>query len=365
MPSPFLSSGLSLDARLSTIAARVAPALAALAVLCVSPTALAAGLSGAPAPFDKGDVDVALVSLFSDGDFFQVYQAGAEKQAKALGIRLRRFPGRGDSARQRDAIEQAINLGVKGLIIDHGMPDTIRDVAQKAVDAGIKVVAFDVDLNNPRIPQIEQSDRDLAQLVLAQAVKDNGEKFEAGLVYVPGSAPLDKRAAVWQQFKKTYPGVRESARWGTVSGSVAATVADQSAAVFRAHPQISVVFAPWDEFARGVKLAVDEAKPRKNVRIYSADISTPDIQAMRAPDSAWVATAATNPAVVGAVSVRTLALLLAGQDPGHQVTVKPTLVTRDILVRKNIANLAELEASLPAFARSDAASASWIPEPAQ
>ncbi|MGI4857050.1 MAG: substrate-binding domain-containing protein, partial [Janthinobacterium lividum] len=316
------------------------------------------------APFDKGHVDVALVSLFSDGDFFQAYQAGAEKQANALGIRLRRFPGRGDSARQRDAIEQAINLGVKGLIIDHGMPDTIRDVAQKAVDAGIKVVAFDVELNNPRIPQITQSDHDLAQRVLAQALQDNGETFEAGLVYVPGSAPLDRRFAQWQQFRKAHPGVHESARWGTVSGSVAATVADQSAAVFRSHPQISVVFAPWDEFARGVKLAVDEATPRKNVRIYSADISTPDIQAMRAANSAWVATAATNPAVVGAVSVRTLALLLAGQDPGHQITVKPTLVTRDFLVKNNIANLADLEARLPAFAHSDAARAPWIPEPA-
>lgn len=355
------TSTLSRTFRFSGLPAYALPALATLTMASASPTVLAAGLAGAPAPFDKGNVDVAVVSLFSDGDFFQVYQSGAEKQAQALGIKLRRFPARGDSAKQRDAIEQAINLGVKGLIIDHGMPDTIRDVAQKAVDAGIKVVAFDVDLNNPRIPQIEQSDHDLAQLVLQQALKDNGDQFNAGLVYVPGSAPLDKRFAVWQQLKKDHIGVHELARWGTVSGSVAATVADQSAAVFRAHPQISVVFAPWDEFARGVKLAVDEGKLNGKVRIYSADISTPDIEAMRAPGSAWVATAATNPAVVGAVSVRAVALLLAGQDPGHQITVKPTLVTQDILVKNHIGNLAELEAKLPAFARSDAATAKWIP----
>ncbi len=374
MSWPLFSSRLPLGARLSAVAGSVACAvsavsalsmLAAAAIVSTPSTAVAAGLAGAPAPFDKGNVDVALVSLFSDGDFFQVYQAGAEKQAQALGVHLRRFPGRGDSAHQRDAIEQAINLGVKGLIIDHGMPDTIRDVAQKAVDAGIKVVAFDVNLNNPRIPQIEQSDHDLAQLVLAQALKDNGPKFDAGLVYVPGSAPLDRRFAVWQQVKKDNPGIHELARWGTVSGSVAATVADQSAAVFRAHPQINVVFAPWDEFARGVKLAVDEGKLNGKVRIYSADISTPDIEAMRAPDSAWVATAATNPAVVGAVSVRSVALLLAGQDPGHQIIVKPTLVTRDLLVQQHITNLAELESKLPAFAHSDAANAKWIPEAGQ
>ena len=67
------------------------------------------------------------------------------------------------------------------------------------------------------------------------------------------------------------------------------------------------MFAPYDEFAKGVKIAVDEAGLSKDIKIYSADISTSDIAAMREPDSAWAATAATNPAVVGQVSVRALA----------------------------------------------------------
>ena len=54
--------------------------------------------------------------------------------------------------------QQAINLGVKALIIDHGMPATIADLARQAVARVIKVVAFDVNLGDPRIPQVEQSD---------------------------------------------------------------------------------------------------------------------------------------------------------------------------------------------------------------
>lgn len=303
------------------------------AVLASTSLAQAAGLAGAPAPFDKGGVKVALVSLLSQGDFFQAYQAGALRQARALGIDLRLFPGRGDAAAERDAIQQAINLGVKGLIIDHGMPDSIKDIAQQEVDAGIKVVAFDVNLNNAKIPQVEQSDRDLATLVLDQAVKDNGTSFQAGLIYVAGFAPLDRRHAVWVDLKKAHPGIHEVAQWGTANSPVATAVADQSAAAFRAHPNITVIFAPWDEFARGAKLAVDENKLNGKVRVYSADISTPDITAMRDPDSAWVATAATNPAVVGEVSVRAVALLLAGQDPGHEILVQPALVTREALLK--------------------------------
>jgi simple sugar transport system substrate-binding protein len=341
---------------------RVLPAfLSSALLLATSLSAQAAGIPGAPAPFDKGGVKVALVSLISQGDFFQAYQAGAERQARALGIDLRLFPGRGDAAAERDAIQQAINLGVKGLIIDHGMPDSISDVAQQAVAAGIKVVAFDVNLNNPKIPQVEQSDHDLAALVLGQALKDNGDSFQAGLIYVAGFAPLDRRHAVWLDLKKAHPGIHEVAQWGTANSPVATAVADQSTAVFRAHPDVSVIFAPWDEFARGAKLAVDENKLNGKLRIYSADISTPDIQAMRDPGSAWVATAATNPAVVGAVSVRAVALLLAGQDPQHEILVQPALVTRDILLQNNIENLAELEAKVPAFAGSPAATAPWIP----
>ncbi|RDK03840.1 substrate-binding domain-containing protein [Paraburkholderia lacunae] len=321
----------------------------------------AAPLKGAPAPFDKGGVKIALVNYLSTGDFFQAYEAGAQKQAQALGIDLRIYEGRQDAAEQREQIQQAISLGVSAIIVNHGLPESLKDVVQRALDKGIKVVAFDVDLGNPKVPQIEQSDRDLAALLLEQVVKDNGDTFAAGYVYVAGFAPLDRRDAVWRDFRSAHPKVQEKARWGTVDNPIAQSVANQAAAAYRAHPDIRVVFAPYDEFARGAKLAADEANLSSKIRIYSADISTADIEAIRAPGSAWVATAATNPAVVGAVSVRAAALLVAGQDPGRRIVVKPALITRDDLVNNNIRTIAELGAKFPAFRASDAATAPWIP----
>ncbi|WP_247873503.1 substrate-binding domain-containing protein [Burkholderia sp. LS-044] len=337
-------------------------ALALLSVAALTVPASHAGpLKGAPAPFDKGGVKVALVNYLSTGDFFQAYEAGAQKQAKALGIDLRIYEGRQDATEQREQIQQAISVGVSAIIVNHGLPESLKDVVQRALDKGIKVVAFDVDLGNPKVPQIEQSDRDLANLLLDQAVKDNGDAFSAGYVYVAGFAPLDRRDAAWRDFKRAHPKVREQARWGTVDNPIAQSVANQAAAAYRAHPDIRVVFAPYDEFARGAKLAADEAKLASKLRIYSADISTADIEAIRAPGSAWVATAATNPAVVGAVSVRAAALLVAGQDPGRRIVVKPTLITRDDLVKNDIHTIAELGAKFPAFRASEAVTASWIP----
>lgn len=336
--------------------------LAALAgsTFAVAPV-FAEGIAGAPAPFDKGGVKVALISYISAGDFFQAYQAGAEAQAKALGIDLRIFPGRQDAAEERDQVQQAINLGVQGIIIDHGLPESLKDVAQTALDAGVKVVAFDVNLENPKIPQIEQSDHELARAALAQALKDNGTSFNAGYVYVAGFAPLDRRNEVWDETKKANPGIVEKARWGVVNDTTAASTADQTKASLSANPDITVVFAPYDEFARGVKLAANELGIADKLKIYSADVSTADIQEMSEPGSPWVATAATNPAVVGAVSVRAISLLIAGQDPGHQIVVKPTLITQKDLIDNGIKTIEDLNSKLPAFGKSDAATAPWIP----
>jgi simple sugar transport system substrate-binding protein len=342
------------------ITRRLFTALAATAAM-VPGLAFAAEM---PKPFDKpAEVKIALVRYLSTGDFFQAYLSGVEKQAAALGVDLRVLDSRQDAALQADMVDQAIALGVDGIIIQHGLTESMQAAAQRAVDAGIKVVAFDVNVENPKIPQIEQSDRDLARLALEQAVADNGTTWTAGYVYVPGIAPLDRRDETWKAVKAANPGIKQVAEFGTLDNPIANSVANQARSVLSANPGINVVFAPYDEFAKGVKIAVDEAGMSGQVSIYSADVSTSDIAAMREAGSAWKATAATNPAVVGEVSVRALAQLLAGEDPGRSVIVPPTLITQKMLNELDIKNMEELGAKLPAFAHADVAVPAWMPLP--
>src|SRR5690242_18936760 len=82
-------------------------------------TSFAAGLNGAPAPFDKGGVKVALISYLSPGDFFSAYHPGAVAQAKALDIDPRVLTGRQDAAEQREQTLLAINRGVASIVVDH------------------------------------------------------------------------------------------------------------------------------------------------------------------------------------------------------------------------------------------------------
>jgi simple sugar transport system substrate-binding protein len=334
----------------------------ALGSLGVAAFGVTASAEGVPAPFDKpANVKIALVRYLSSGDFFQSYLSGVKDQAAALGVELRVFDSRQDAAVQADMVDQAIALGVNGIIIQHGLTGPMKAAAQRAVNAGIKVVAFDVNVQNDKVPQIEQSDSDLARLVLEQAIIDNGDRWKAGYVYVAGIAPLDRRDETWRLFKAKYPGVNEVAKFGTFDTPIASSVAKEAQSILAAHPEISVIFAPYDEFARGAKIAVDQAGLSSRIKIYSADISTSDIAAMREPGSAWAATAATNPALVGQVSVRALAMLFAGEDPGHNIIVPPTLITQAFLRSADIKSMEELAAKLPQFARADVAMPKWMP----
>lgn len=61
------------------------------------------------------------------------------------------------------------------------------------------------------------------------------------------------------------------------------------------------------------------------------------------------------------MSLRAVALLIAGQDPGALVEVKPFLITQEALNKSDIKTIEELDAKLPGFGSSDVATASWIP----
>ena len=323
-------------------------------------------IAGMPAPLDNaGNVKIALVRYLSTGDFFQAYLSGVESQATALGVDLRIFDSRQDAALQADMVDQAIALGVDGIIIQHGLTEAMKDAAQRAVDAGIKVVAFDVNVENAAIPQVEQSDYLLVKLALEQAIKDNGNSFKAGYVYVPGIAPLDRRDVAWQEVKAANPNIVEAAVFGTLDNPIANSIANQARSVFQANPDITVVFAPYDEFAKGVKIAVDEAGLTEQITIYSADVSTADISAMREPNSAWAATVATNPSVVGEACVRSLAIMLTGGDPGSSVIVPPTLITQAFLNNEDIKNMSDLGQKMPQFQHADVAMTDWMPLPSR
>lgn len=322
----------------------------------------AKGLKGAPPPFDGSKkVHVALIRQMTEGEFMQTYRAGAQVQANLLGIKLTVFGKSMDNQAEANFVYQAINMGVDGIIIDHGLSETMRKPAADAIKAGIPVVAFDVDLKNPKIPQIAQDDEKLGMLALKALVKDFNGKANVGYVSIAGILPLDKRDRSWQKIKKEYPGIKEIVKTGTLESPIAAKNADQVKAVLRAHPEINAFFAPYDELGKGVVLALREMGLQNKAKVYTADISTQDIREMIREDSPWAATAATNPAAIGAVSVRAIALKIAHIKIPHDILIPPMLFTAKELRKLHIKNMKQLRKKFPKFNSVNLLNYPWIP----
>ena len=56
-----------------------------------------------------------------------------------------------------------------------------------------------------------------------------------------------------------------------------------------------------------------------------------------------------------------MALLIAAQDPGKLIEVKPFLITQEQLNKNDIKTISDLDSKLPGFGSSDQATAPWIP----
>lgn len=321
-------------------------------------------IPGAPPPFDGSSgkqLHVAHLSYLVEGEFMQMYRAGLEQQAEALGMRVTFFGKHNDAQAQANFVNQAINLGVDGIVVQHGLTETMMGPAQEALDAGIPVVAFDVDLQNDDIPQIAQNDPQHGRNAINQIVSDYDGDVDMAYVRVAGILPLDKRDGPIREVVAAEPNVNIIAETGTLDSPISVRNADEAKAVLRANPNIQAYLAPYDEFAKGIVLALEELEMTEDVKVYSIDISTQDIEIMLEPDSPWVMTSAVNPAEMGAASVRALSQLMAGENVPNDILVEPMIFTGQMLRESGVVNLEELIEAFPDFATSDAARSPWMP----
>ncbi len=319
------------------------------------------GSARKPAPFDAGPVAIALVQNSGAGDYFEQWTAGARQQADAAGLRMQVYDAKADPAKQASDMKAAIESGVKGIIVDHGLAGTMCPLLQQATDAGIAVVVYDIEITEcaPKAIETAQDDADLATLLLTQMAQDLGDGVPVGYVNVLGIAPFDRRDVVWKKFVAQH-------KWapkffvGKFTHTVATDNARLADAALKANPQVKAIFAAYDELAKGAVSAIDQRGLAAKVATYGIDISNADIELMRKEDSPWKATATTDPSAVGAAVTRTLALQMAGQLGRKEVVFPGVLVTQSFLRENQIKSMGDLRAKMPQLNLANVSSAGWL-----
>jgi len=124
--------------------------------------------------------------------------------------------------------------------------------------------------------------------------------------------------------------------------------------------QIDAIFATWDAFAIGAARALIEAG-RTEIKIYGIDVSNADLQIMQEENSPWVATAAVDPKMIGAVNVRLLAKKLAGEATPATVNLEANLIDQETLKKSSsTVNMATLADIIPGWGQTDAFEEDWM-----
>lgn len=312
-----------------------------------------ASYASMPAMFKQGKVTIDLVRELSEGDFFQQFLTGAQSEAKALHIHLDVSSANGSAAGQAVLLTQAIGRHPQGILLDHGQIPTLTPGVKRALANHIPTGAFDVAIAAPGFVDMEQNDREIAQLALRAMQSYLHGHGEVIYAYVAGYTALDTRNGVWEQYKKAHPGIHQVAQIGVVNSNTVTETAAATKAALEANPGVKAVFAPYDAFAQGATLGIQELGRSRTVKVFGADTSTSDIGTMTKTGSPWVASAATDAAKDGAVAVRAMALDIAHELHGTAVSMPPILLTQSALRSRHISSVSQLVKKFPALNKDD------------
>ena len=171
-----------------------------------------------------------------------------------------------------------------------------------------------------------------------------------------------RRNAVYQAVLANNPGIKEIERFGVANENTSVDTQNAVATMLAKHPkgEIDAIFATWDAFAIGAARALIEAG-RTEIKIYGIDVSNADLQLMQEPDSPWVATAAVDPKMIGAVNVRLLAKKLAGEETPATYDLDAALITQEDLKKsEETVNMASLADIIPGWGTTDAFEEAWM-----
>ncbi|WP_328341332.1 sugar ABC transporter substrate-binding protein [Streptomyces violaceus] len=131
--------------RISRLPSSLLRAAACTGAAALALTACGSGSGSGSASTGAGEVKVGLITKTDTNPFFVKMKEGAEKTAKAEGVKLMTAAGKfdGDNAGQVTAIENMVASGVKGILITPSDSKAIVPAIEKAKAKGVLVIALD------------------------------------------------------------------------------------------------------------------------------------------------------------------------------------------------------------------------------
>lgn len=277
---------------------------------------------------DASDKTIALFMTHMSNEFTITLSGAVEDQVKARGYNYSVYDAEQDAATQSDQIEQAVTLGVDGIVIEPVSVDGIVPAVKSAKAAGVHVVIV-----NQRISEPEAADcyvgADAAttgEILMKQVMEDIGGEGEVALLLGPmGSDGQVGRSEGFDRVISEYESVsvafEDSADWQT---EPALTITENW---LNAGKNIVAIVAQNDGMAVGAAKAVEDAQQLDSIKVYGVDATSEGLQAVL--DGKLAATVSQGTEDQGKFSADACADLIEGKSVEEETIVSNVIYTKD------------------------------------
>lgn len=293
--------------------------------------ALATGLLAAGSFFTLAHAapTYALVQINQQALFFNQMNQGAQEAAKASGKNLVIFNANDNPVSQNDAIENYIQQGVKGIMVDAIDVNGIMPAIKETAAAKIPVIAIDAVL--PAGPQAAQVGVDnleggkiIGKYFVDYVAKNMGGKARLGIVGALNSAVQNQRQKGFEDTIKSNSGITVA---DVVDGqNVQDTAMTAAENLITGNPDLTAIYATGEPALLGAIAAVENQGRQKDIKVFGWDLTS---KAITGIDNGYVtAVLQQDPKKMGEEAVKALNAVTSGKTVSKTILVPATVVTK-------------------------------------
>ena len=294
---------------------------AVVAAAIVGATSL---LHGGSSATSTQKVGLSLSTL--NNPFFVQIRAGAEAEAKKLGVDLTVTDAQNDASQQANQLQNFTSEGVDSIVVNPVDSDAAGPSVRAANKAGIPVVGVDRGVNKADTAALVASDNVEGGALGAKALAEKlgGRGTIVILQGQAGTSASRERGAGFAEGLKAYPGIKVVAKQPADFDRTKGL--DVMTNLLQAHPDIDGVFAENDEMALGAIKALGD-RAGKDVQVVGFD-GTPDgLKAVEA--GTLYASVAQQPKQLGKIAVDNAVRAAEGKKVAETVKVPVKVVTKE------------------------------------
>ncbi|MER6181459.1 substrate-binding domain-containing protein [Streptomyces sp. NPDC001652] len=293
---------------------------------------VAAAIVGATSFLHSGSSDtgktqrIGLSLSTLNNPFFVSIRAGAQAEAKKLGVDLTVTDAQNDASQQANQLENFTSSGLGTIIVNPVDSDAVTPAAKAVNKADIPLVAVDRAVNNATTAALVASDNTTGGKLAAKSLAEKlGGKGKIVILQgQAGTSASRERGAGFTEGLKAYPGIevvaKQPADWDRTKGL------DVMTNLLQANPDVSGVFAENDEMALGAIKALG-SKAGKSVQVIGFDGTDDGLKAVKA--GTLYASVAQQPSELGRIAVRNAVKAAEGEKVAKSVMVPVKVVTEE------------------------------------